>query len=323
MGFIGQRLIVCCALIWLCFDSAAESASFPANGLPRSLGDLVQIQQRVQSVLEVCQRATVGLDRGGSGVIVSPDGMILTAAHVSMNAGRMMTVRLLDGRRVSARALGLNHLADAGLAKIVEPGKWPFVPMAQDGGREAGDWCFALGHPSGFDAERGAVLRVGRLIGAHALVMRTDCHLIGGDSGGPLFNLKGEVIGIHSKVSENIDENFHAPIEAFRRHWELFLNNEEIQESSDPAGGLLGVVSELSLRGALIKKIVAGTPAAASSLREGDVIVSVQDVAVFHSEELGWALQQYSPGTAVRVGVLRGNRPLVISVTLGVRPPEN
>ncbi len=323
MGFLGLRFVVVCWIMGLSVGFAGKSASLPTDGLPRNLGDLVRIQQRVQAVLEVCQKATVGLGRGGSGVIVSPDGLILTAAHVSMNAGRVMTVSLLDGRRVRAKALGLNHLADAGLVKIMEPGDWPYVPLAQDGGREAGDWCFALGHPSGFDAERGAVLRVGRLIGSHALVMRTDCHLIGGDSGGPLFDLGGNVIGIHSKVSERIDENYHAPIEAFRRHWQLFLNGEEIQVSRNPEGGFLGVASELSLKGALIKKVFADTPAAAYGFKEDDVIVSIDSVAVFDSEELGWALQRNAPGSTVKIALRRGNRPMVLPVVLGKRPPSN
>ncbi len=308
------RLIAVCGLIVMSFLACALDSD------PRNLGDLVAIQQRVQAVLEVSQRATVGLDGGGSGVIISADGMILTAAHVSMDPGRIMTVSLLDGREVKAETLGMNRFADAGLAKIMEPGDWPYVEMAQKGERSAGNWCFALGHPSGFESERGAVLRVGRIIGQHALVMRTDCHLIGGDSGGPLFNLRGEVIGIHSRVSDEIDDNYHAPIEAFQRHWDLFLAGEVVEISRNPEGGFLGVRSELDVFGARIKEVVAGTPAAGSPLKAGDVIVSVEGVAVFDPNELGWALERHAPGTTVRLAILRGNRSQIIKVQLGRRP---
>ena len=306
----------------ICLAATAIEAGSAGGRLasPSRLGDFVRIQQRVQSVLESSKNATDGLDGGGSGVIVSPDGLILTAAHVSMDSGRNITVSLLDGREVVAESLGLNRFSDAGLAKIKEPGPWPFVPMAPPANRRAGEWCFALGHPSGFDADRGAVLRVGRLIGSHALVMRTDCHLIGGDSGGPLFNLKGEVIGIHSRVSDDIDDNYHAPIEAFHRHWSLFLAYEKIQINRNDEGGFLGVRTEISRDGAFVKEVVAETPASMSDLLADDVITTVAGVEVYDPNELGWALERHDPGTTVKIGILRKGRPMVLPVKLGRRP---
>lgn len=321
MGSLGMRVSFCHLLVSFSFLFKGVGQDL-VGGTPSGLGEIVRIQQRVQAVLEPCRQATVGIDGGGSGVIVSRDGLILTAAHVSVLSGRPVAVTLSDGRRVKAISLGLNRPADAGLVKIEDPGDWPFVPLARYGQRLAGDWCFALGHPSGIDLERGAVLRVGRLIGSHALVMRTDCHLIGGDSGGPLFNLKGQVIGIHSRVSEDIDDNYHSPIEAFIRHWQLFMNGEEIGPVRDPEGGFLGVRSELSLRGAAIREVVAGTPAAASPLKSGDVISKVGSVAVFHPEELGWALRRHEPGSAVPIEIIREGRSIQLQVKLGRVPLE-
>lgn len=289
---------------------------------PKGLADLVRIQQQVQSVLTRCEQATVGIDGGGSGVIVSEDGIVLTAAHVSMVPGRPVQVTLPDGRDVRGESLGLNRPADAGVIKIVEPGPWPFVPMAKNGSIKAGDWCFALGHPSGFDPERGVVLRVGRVIGAHALVMRTDCHLIGGDSGGPLFDLQGRVIAIHSRVSEDIDDNFHAPIDAYHRHWSLFLNKEAIEDRRDNDGGFLGVQTELTLEGALIVRIVEGTPAAASDLQVDDIVTNVGGVVVYHPDELGWALTRHRPETVIPLRVLRRGRSMTLPVKIGVRPEK-
>jgi serine protease Do len=319
MGSLGMRVSFCHFFFSL-FLLFIGSGFDLVGGTPSGLGEMVRIQQRFQAVLEPCRRATVGIDGGGTGVIVSRDGLILTAAHVSVFSGRPVAVTLSDGRRVKATSLGLNRFADAGMVKITDSGDWPFVPLARHGQRLAGDWCFALGHPSGMDLERGAVLRVGRLIGSHALVMRTDCHLIGGDSGGPLFNLKGQVIGIHSRVSEEIDDNFHSPIEAFIRHWQFFLDSEEIEISRDPEGGFLGVRSELSFYGAAIREVVDGTPAAVSPLKAGDVISKVGGVPVFHSEELGWALRRHRPGTTIPIEIFRGSQSMVFQVKLGKAP---
>ena len=321
MGSLGMRVSFCHLFISLSFLFNGVGLDL-TGGTPSGLGEMVRIQQRVQAVLEPCRLATVGIDGGGTGVIVSRDGFILTAAHVSVISGRPFAVTLSDGRRVKATSLGLNRFADAGLVKIDDSGDWPFVPLARHGQRLAGDWCFALGHSSGIDLERGAVLRVGRLIGSHALVMRTDCHLIGGDSGGPLFNLKGQVIGIHSRVSEEIDDNYHSPIEAFIRHWQLFLDGEEIEASIDPEGGFLGVRSELSLYGAAIREVVDGTPAAVSPLKTGDVISKVGGVPVFHSEELGWALRRHRPGTTIPIEIFRENRSMHFQVKLGRAPSK-
>ncbi|MDB4746389.1 S1C family serine protease, partial [Verrucomicrobia bacterium] len=149
-----------------------------------------------------------------------------------------------------------------------------------------------------------------------------DCHLIGGDSGGPLFNLKGQVIGIHSRVSEEIDDNYHSPIEAFIRHWQLLLDGEEIEPGGDPEAGFLGVKSELSLHGAVIREVVDGTPAAVSPLKNDDVISKVGGVPVFHSGELGWALRRHRPGTTIPIEIIRGSRAMRFQVKLGRAPSE-
>ncbi len=288
-----------------------------ADTTPRSLKDVLQIQKRVQQVLPTAMKATVGIDGGGSGVIVSADGLVLTAAHVSREPGRRVSITLPTGREVRGRALGVNDEVDAGLVRITEQGEWPYVKMAAPALPEAGTWCFALGHPSGFDIERGPVLRVGRVIGSHPIVMRTDCHLIGGDSGGPLFNLEGQVIGIHSRVSSDIEDNYHAPIHAFQRHWKFLLEGESISWDSNPDGGVLGVDTEPHLDGALVTEVFGGTAADRGGLRVGDVLVAVNEIPVYHAVELGWALRRHSPGTEVTVRVMRGRQVIPIRVKLG------
>ena len=199
--------------------------------VPENKADLLAIQAKLQAALPKAKTAVVALESGGgagSGIIVSEDGLVLTAAHVSGKPGREVRIVLPDGRRVPAVTMGGSEISDSGMCKIKEEGKWPFVPMAEKGKAKIGDWCFALGHPGGFDEKRGIVTRIGRIINKRHSTLRTDCRLLGGDSGGPLFNLDGEVIGIHSRIAMSDDENFHAPIESYLEHWDLFQKGESI-----------------------------------------------------------------------------------------------
>ena len=192
------------------------------------LEEWVQTQQKVQMALPSSMAATVGVGEGGSGVIVSAEGLVLTAAHVSGPPNRSIRCIMPDGRRVKARTLGKFEFADAGMVQIEEEGPWPFVSMASAGSTRSGDCCFALGHPGGYQAGRGVVLRVGKVIRTRSNLIRSDCELLRGDSGGPLFNLNGQVIGIHSRIGEPLDDNYHAPIDAFHKTWDAMLAGEDL-----------------------------------------------------------------------------------------------
>lgn len=188
---------------------------------PQSPADLQRIQSQVQRNLPAAKRVTVAIwgDGSGSGVIVSPDGLVLTAGHVCGEKGSDLTVILSDGRHVLAKSLGLIKVADAGLLQLA-PGRYPYAPLAPaDVPVSLGTWCFALGHPGGLDLVRGPVVRLGRVISRNKYTLRSDCKLVGGDSGGPLFDLQGRVIAIHSRISKGADQNFHVPVPTFLVHW--------------------------------------------------------------------------------------------------------
>ena len=108
-------------------------------------------------------------------------------------------VVLEDGTKLKAKALGRSS-ADSGLIQITEKGKYPFVDLAPPASVFKGDWIFAIGHPGGFDKDRGLVLRVGRVIHRSTDTIQTDCKLIGGDSGGPLFDMLAKLL-VYSRVS--------------------------------------------------------------------------------------------------------------------------
>ncbi len=168
--------------------------------------------------------ATVGVELGGvraSGVVVSAEGDVLTASHVAGEPGREVTIVFPDGRRLAAETLGLNPDVDGALVRITETGTWPFTPIVPEGELpQPGDWCVGTGHPGSYQPDRSPPVRLGRVIEANRYVLRTDCLITPGDSGGPLFDLQGRVIGIHSRISESPTMNLHAPAISYLQTWQ-------------------------------------------------------------------------------------------------------
>ena len=143
-----------------------------------------------------------------------------------------------------------------------------------------GDWIFAIGHPGGFDKDRGLVLRVGRVIHRSTDTIQTDCKLIGGDSGGPLFDMYGKVVGIHSRVSMKNEQNYHVTVRAFKRDWERMLKGSvvSIDESFakiERKGGFLGIKRVSHPKGVLVTGVIGNSPAAKAKLRAGDIITHI------------------------------------------------
>jgi serine protease Do len=191
---------------------------------PQGSADLSELEQVTRELTEHAIESTVCIEVGvamGSGVIVSEDGYVLTAAHVSGGPGRDVQIILHNGTRLEGKTLGIHTQADGGLVKITSKGKWSYAPLVpEDEAPQMGDWCLATGHPGGFQPERGTPIRLGRVVQISKSVMRTDCPITEGDSGGPLFDMHGRVIGIHSRITQDVTENFHGPALAFREAWD-------------------------------------------------------------------------------------------------------
>jgi serine protease Do len=120
-----------------------------------------------------------------------------------------------DGRKAHGKTVEVDNENDLGLMRITDAGPWPQVPLGDLAGTRAGDWVLALGHPGGFDLRRSLVVRLGRIIRFDGEVVQSDCTISGGDSGGPLFDMHGRVIAIHSAISRSVAENFHVPVSAY------------------------------------------------------------------------------------------------------------
>jgi serine protease Do len=295
---------------------------------PTTRAHLMAIQEALTKALPKARKATVCIDLGegaGSGVIVSADGLILTAAHVTSGVGKELTVVMEDGRKVKAESLGLVASCDCAMVKLSEAGPWPFVEIDREDTVKAGDWVFSLGHSGGFDKTRGSVVRIGRVVRMDDSTMQTDCTLIGGDSGGPLFDLTGTLVGIHSRVGLRLEENMHVPMREFVKNWDGLRKGEFIGEGPfakkpEKGRGFLGFASQDRDGGGVdVTRVGRETPAEAAGIKQGDVLRKMDGAEIKSKEQFQKLLAEKAPGDKVQLEFERGGKPLKLEVKLGER----
>jgi serine protease Do len=301
--------------------------------LPEGVPDLKAIQAHVKKITDKVIPCTVGLQIGpaqGSGVIVNADGYILTAAHVSGQPGRPVTVILHDGRRLQGITLGAEVGIDSGLVKITDAGaEFPHIDMGRSADLKKGQWVVAIGHPGGWQPGRPPVVRVGRVLEANAKLLRTDCTLVGGDSGGPLFDMHGRVVGVHSRIGGSITFNIHVPVDTYTDTWDK-LAASEVWGSPFNGGNFgklgqepfLGVRPDPDSKQFRILAVSPNSPAAKAGLRADDVIIGVDSHAIGSVADFDAVLRGKQPGNQVTLQIHRGGEELSITVTLGKRPME-
>jgi serine protease Do len=303
-------------------DAPDTEPALPAvfsKRVPEGADDLREMETHLQSLADKLTNCTVNLQIGpaqGSGVIVTADGYILTAAHVSGRPGRRVDVYLPDGTHVTGTTYGRDDMLDAGLIKLNSGNDWPHAEMAPADSIQYGEWCLATGHPGGLHDGRAPVLRLGRVIFATKRVIQTDCELVGGDSGGPLFDMHGRVIGINSRISEDTDHNFHAPIAAYTGSWDRLVASESFQSHS---GALLGVSGVPHERGLKITTVHPDDPAERAGVIVGDVLLTFGGRKVTSIEQLTELVGRYAPRRNVDIEVLRDGRTIQKTVRLGFR----
>jgi len=301
-----------------------------------AVSDLRAMQGHVRGLSEKLKKCTVGVrvdnDRGsawGSGVIISKDGYVLTAAHVAGQPNQVCKFTLYDGREVDGKTLGMFRTLDAGLLKITEQGDYSFAELGDSSKVRVGHWCIALGHPGGFQEDRGLVLRLGMvknvveatdLPDSHAIT--TDCTLVGGDSGGPLFDIEGRVIGINSRIGENNSTNMHVPVNAYHDGgaWERMLKG-------DAWGHLpgqrpwLGVGRDEKSNEAKIATVGTDSPAEKYGLKTGDVVIAFDDRPIGDFSALRKAVDDCHPNESVRLKLRRASGNIEeVRVRLGKKP---
>jgi serine protease Do len=308
-------------------DPKTTEISIPAvfdKAAPESVEDLKAIQAHVRKVLDKVIPCTVGVRIGaaqGSGVIVSKDGYVLTAGHVSGTPGKDCTLVLPDGKTVKGKTLGVNRGIDSGMIKITEEREWPYVEMGKSVDLKAGQWCIATGHPGGYKTGRSPVVRLGRILTPGKTAITTDCTLVGGDSGGPLFDMHGRVIGIHSRIGGSITANVHVPVDTYSETWDRLVKGESIGGTPfvNTTDAWLGVQADLDAKTCVLSQIVKDSPAEKAGLKAMDVVLKFDGQKIDTFDDLSGLIKKKKPGDEVSLEVKRGDEKITLKVTLGKR----
>ncbi len=230
-GFRTLGLLLLLALFWT--ESTPQAAGAASKiklvPAPKNVAEMKAVEAKVKSVTAKVIACTVGVRIGssnGSGVIVSEDGLVMTAGHVVGKPGQDVTFFLPNGKQAKGKTLGVFKTLDAGLMKITGASKCQFAQKGNPADLQVGAWCIAVGHPLGYQQKRPPVIRVGRILRIAENVIQTDCPLVGGDSGGPLFDLEGKVIGINSRIGGSMQQNFHVPLAVYLEHWDRLVKGD-------------------------------------------------------------------------------------------------
>lgn len=293
------------------------------GGIPTSIDQLRELELQQQKVARAAADCTVSVQIGaaqGCGVIVTGSGYVLTAAHVAMRPGKRATVTLSNGRTLRAITLGMNRNVDAGLIRI-EPNQngdqpWPHATLGSSENLVPGMWCIATGHPGGFDQERGPVTRIGRILAVKPDALVTDCALIGGDSGGPLFDISGQLIAVHSRIGNDVADNLHVPIDHYDLSWDRMRSGEAwgFLPGFRP---VLGVRGKSSAPQAIVEVVAAGSPADQAGILPDDVILAFGEVEVADFESLQRAVSDTMPGERVQMWIQRDGKRMGVTVEIG------
>ena len=265
----------------------------------------------------------------GSGFIVSANGTVLTNAHV-VDGAEEVTVKLNDKREYKAKVLGLDKSSDVAVLKI-EAQNLPTVRIGSSAQTAVGEWVLAIGSPFGFEssASAGIVSAKSRSLpdGSYVPFIQTDVAVNPGNSGGPLFNMNGEVIGINSQIYSRSGGyqglSFAIPIEVAMNIEKQIVTNGKVQR------GKLGVVIQdvnqalaesFGLKkpaGALVSSVEKGGPAAKAGLEPGDVILGLNGKAIANTGDLPAAVATMTPGETASLEVWRRGASRTIEVKVG------
>lgn len=265
----------------------------------------------------------------GSGFIVSPDGLVLTNAHVVKGASEVV-VKLTDRREFRAKVLGADPKTDVAVLKI-DAKNLPTVRLGSTRDLQVGDWVLAIGSPFGFEnsVTAGVVSAKGRSLPDDSLVpfIQTDVAVNPGNSGGPLFNARGEVVGINSQIYSRSGGyqgvSFSIPIELAAkikdqivatgkvRHAQLGVAVQEVNQAFAESFNLD------KPEGALVASVSKGSPAEKAGLQAGDVIRQVDGQPIVASGDLPAWVGQVQPGQQAKLSVWRQGKPLELTATLG------
>jgi len=270
----------------------------------------------------------------GSGFFISADGYAVTNNHV-VDKAEHVDVTTDDGKTYTAKVIGTDDRTDIALIKVEGRGDFPFVHMADKPPR-IGDWVLAVGNPFGLGGTvtAGIVSARGRDIGAGPYddFIQIDAAVNKGNSGGPTFDLDGNVIGVNTAIFSpsggSVGIAFDIPAETVK------AVVAQLKDHGAVTRGWIGVqiqpvTSEIAdglglknARGALVAEPQSGSPAQKAGIKAGDVIVSVNSETVADARNLARRISAMAPGTSVKLGIIRGGREDTLTLTLGELPKD-
>ncbi|WP_033920251.1 Do family serine endopeptidase [Sphingomonas sp. 37zxx] len=280
----------------------------------------------------------------GSGFLISADGYVVTNNHViaagAPNATvESVTVTLADQKEYVARVVGRDAASDLAVLKI-EGRNLPFVRFGDSRQARVGDWVVAIGNPFGLGGSvtAGIISAVNRVTGnpgqqaAFDRFIQTDASINRGNSGGPMFDMQGNVIGINSQILSptggNVGIGLAIPAEQAKPIVETLMKGQTpqrgylgvgLQPIDEDLATALGVERN---QGELIRSVEPGKPAAAAGIRQGDVVMRVNNQDVTPQNNLSFIVSNTPPGTRIPVEVLRDGRRQTLQVTVGTRPSD-
>ncbi len=270
----------------------------------------------------------------GSGFIISPDGYILTNNHMVGDA-KKVEIELTDDRKFTAKIVGTDPVSDVAVVKI-DAENLPYLELGDSDTLEVGEWVLAIGNPLGLShtVTAGIVSAKGRSVGLADIenFIQTDAAINRGNSGGPLINLDGKVVGINTAIvgaTGNIGIGFAIPINIAKHAY------KQLREGKSVERGFIGVqfrqltpevAASLELpedtKGVTVESVVEGSPGEKAGLKPYDVIVEFEGRPVEKSNEFVNRVSMLDPGTKIKLVALRDGKRKTFEVTLGTRPPS-
>ncbi len=262
----------------------------------------------------------------GSGVIINPDGFIVTNHHV-VEGTDAIQVRLSTGKQYRAEIIGTDPKTDLALIRVRAGAPLPVVPLGDSDALEVGDWVVAIGNPFGLDhsVTAGIVSGKGRVLGAGPYddYIQTDAAINPGSSGGPLFNLRGEVVGINTAVipqsrigfaiPSNLAKGILLQLRARGRVTRGWLG-VVVQQVSPEAAESFGLKEP---QGALVAEVAPDSPAARAGIRRGDVIVRFGGTPVVEVRDLPRLVAERPVGAEAEAAILRDGKPMTVHIRVG------
>jgi len=349
-------------------DSSQMQTVVPRAGAPASFADLTQ--QLQPAVVNISTRQKIQVQAGGnpfagtpfeglfggggngapqtreaqslgSGFIISSDGYVVTNNHVITADGRgqveSITVTMPDGTEYPAKLIGKDAPSDLAVLKITASKPLPFVKFGDSRSARVGDWIIAIGNPFGLGGTvtSGIVSAVTRSTGsgsAYDRYIQTDASINRGNSGGPMFDMKGQVIGINNAIFSptggSVGIGFAIPAETAAPIVDKLIKGVsidrgylgvQIQPVTEEVADSLGLAHN---RGELVQSVQPGQPAASAGIQPGDVVVKVDGKEVSPDQTLSYIVANTAPGKRIPIEVMREGKRMTLTATVGKRPSD-